>query len=83
MYFTHAYSPSEKGSIERANRNIRQFFPKKQSLYAITPAHVKEVQEIINHYPRKVLGWESAIYRYKQWQNAQMYRQKKQVHKGV
>ena len=32
VYFTHAYSPAEKGGIERINRDIRRFFPKGKSL---------------------------------------------------
>ncbi|MBJ7688586.1 IS30 family transposase [Weissella confusa] len=59
VYFTHAYSPGEKGTIERINRDIRKFFPKGQSLAPILPAEIKRVENIINHYPREVLSWQT------------------------
>ncbi|MCS9992746.1 IS30 family transposase [Weissella confusa] len=67
VYYTHAYSPSEKGMIERINRDIRRYFPKKTSFSSVTPAQVNEVRDKINHYPRGVLRWTSALRNYQLW----------------
>lgn len=67
VYYTHAYSPSEKGMIERINRDIRRYFPKKTSFASVTPAQIETAKDKINHYPRAVLRWTSAIRNYKLW----------------
>jgi len=67
VYYTHAYSPSEKGTIERINRDIRHYFPKKTSFASVTPGEVNAVRDKINHYPRQVLRWTSAFRNYKTW----------------
>ena len=77
VYFTHAYSPAEKGGIERINRDIRHFFPKGQSFTKITLVALRAVQDIINHYPKAVLGWKTPQTVYKQFLQSQKFRQKK------
>lgn len=67
VYYAHAYSPSEKGMIERINRDIRGYFPKKTSFASVTPAQVNAVRDRINHYPRHVLHWSSALRSYQTW----------------
>jgi len=77
VYFTHAYSPAEKGGIERINRDIRRFFPKGKSLTKTTLVALKAVQDIINHYPKAVLNWQTPQQCYSQFLQSQRARQKK------
>ena len=39
---------------------IRWHFPKGTSFGHVTPERVREVQDWLNNYPRKILGWRSA-----------------------
>lgn len=68
IYYAHAYSPSEKGTIERINRDIRRYCPKKASLAPLTSAFLQQVKEAINDYPREVLHWTSANRAFTRWQ---------------
>lgn len=81
IYFTHPYSPSEKGSIERTNRDIRRYFPKGHSFYKVTPAEVQHVQDVVNRYPRKILNWQSPLYTYRQVLSARKHRQQQRQRK--
>lgn len=83
VYFTHPYSPSEKGSIERTNRDIRRYFPKGHSFYKVTPAAIQHVQDVVNRYPREVLNWQSPLYTYRQVLAARKHRRlKRQLKQG-
>src|SRR5699024_6094532 len=82
VYFTHAYSPAEKGGIERINRDIRRFFPKGQSLTKTTLVALRAVQDIINHYPKAVLKWQTPQQCYGQFLQSQRARQKKRQHRS-
>lgn len=59
FYFAHPYSSWERGANENMNGLIRQFFPKKMNLKSITSKSVKKVQELLNHRPRKCLGFKT------------------------
>lgn len=76
IYYTHAYSPSEKGTIERINRDIRGFFPKKTSFASVTPAMINDARDRINRYPRHVLGWMTANFVYQAWQRKKAMKRK-------
>jgi len=56
-YFCHPYSSWERGLNEYTNGLIRQYFPKGSSFTHITPGRIKEVEDKLNHRPRKTLGW--------------------------
>ena len=58
-YFCHPYSSWERGLNEYTNGLIRQYFPKGSSFADITPERVKEVEDKLNHRPRKTLGWKT------------------------
>ena len=47
----------EKGSNENHNRMIRRFFPKGTNFDKVKHSEVKAVQDWMNNYPRKILGW--------------------------
>jgi len=56
-YFCHPYSSWERGLNEYTNGLIRQYFPKGSSFTHITPEIIQEVENKLNHRPRKTLGW--------------------------
>jgi len=56
-YFCHPYSSWERGLNEYTNGLIRQYFPKGSSFSDITPKMIQEVENKLNHRPRKTLGW--------------------------
>lgn len=60
IYYCHPYSSYERGSNENQNKMLRRFFPKGQTMKDVTRDMVKEAEEWINHYPRKIHGYRSA-----------------------
>ncbi len=56
-YFARAYHSWERGLNEHTNGLIRQYFPKKSSLAGLTAEEVQQVQDELNHRPRKCLGY--------------------------
>jgi len=56
-YFCNPYSSWERGLNEYTNGLIRQYFPKGSSFVDITPERIQEVEDKLNHRPRKTLGW--------------------------
>ncbi|MCM1235875.1 MAG: IS30 family transposase [Ruminococcus flavefaciens] len=59
VYYCHSYAAWEKGSNEVHNRMIRRWFPKGTDFSKVSKAKILRVQEWMNHYPRKILGWKS------------------------
>lgn len=57
VWYTHAGAPYEKGANENHNRMIRRFFPKGTDFTRVTKKRIAEIQDWMNGYPRKVLGW--------------------------
>lgn len=57
IYYCHSYASWEKGTIERNNRIIRRFFPKGTDFTKVTKKQVAAVQDWMNNYPRRILGW--------------------------
>lgn len=57
VYYCHSYAAWEKGSNENHNRMIRRFFPKGTDFSKVTKKRIAEIQDWMNSYPRKVLGW--------------------------
>lgn len=57
IYYCHSYSAWEKGSNENHNRMIRRFYPKGTDFTRVTKKQIAELQEWMNHYPRKILNW--------------------------
>ena len=49
----------EKGSVENHNRMIRRFFPKGTDFSKISKKRIAAVQDWMNNYPRRVLGWQT------------------------
>lgn len=60
IFYCHPYTSCERGSNENCNRIIRRWVPKGQDISQYTTRYVRRVQDWINCYPRRVLGYSSA-----------------------
>jgi len=58
-YFCHPYSSWERGLNEYTNGLIRQYIPKGSSFESITQERIQEIEDKLNHRPRKTLGWKT------------------------
>lgn len=65
-YYAHPYSSWERGSNENTNKIIRRFIPKGKKISEYSKKEVKRIEEWINRYPRKILGYQSAEERYEE-----------------
>ena len=61
VYFADDYSSWQRGSNENANGLLREFFPKKTDLARVSDEEIDEVLFLINHRPRKCLGWKTSF----------------------
>lgn len=59
-YFAHAYSSWERGSNEVQNKMIRRFIPKGTDIAEIKRQEIKRIENWMNNYPRKKLGYATA-----------------------
>lgn len=59
LYYCHSYASWEKGTVENHNRMIRRFFPKGTRFNDISEREIADVQDWMNNYPRKILGWKT------------------------
>lgn len=59
IYFANPYCSWEKGSIEHANKLIRQYIPKEENLNRYTQAQLNEIQYAINNRPREKLNFDT------------------------
>jgi len=60
VYFADPYSSWQRGSNENANGLLREFFPKGTDFAQITDEALETALHLINHRPRKCLGWRTA-----------------------
>lgn len=60
LYYAHAYAAWERGSNENINRMIRRFLPKGSALSRVNSSVVEQIEEWINHYPRRIHGFKTA-----------------------
>ena len=65
VYYCHPYNACERGSNENANKFIRRWIPKGSHISEFTEQYIKDVQEWINTYPRKLFDYLSSA-EYKQ-----------------
>lgn len=61
LYYAHPYSSWERGSNENGNRFIRRFVEKGSDINDYTVLEIKESEDWINNYPRKIIGYKSAM----------------------
>jgi len=60
IYFAHAYSAWERGSNEVQNKMIRRFIPKGTDICLFSEEEIQKIQDWMNNYPRKKLGYKTA-----------------------
>ncbi len=59
IYYAHPYSSWERGSNENTNRIIRRFIAKGHKISKYTKTKIKEFEQWINQYPRRILEFAS------------------------
>lgn len=57
IYYCHPYSFFERGCNERMNREIRRLVPKGSDLSKFSMEDVQKIEDWLNSYPRKILGY--------------------------
>jgi len=57
VYFAQPHAPWQRGTDENTNGLLRQFFPKGTDLARLSSARINRVQELLNHRPRRCLGY--------------------------
>jgi len=57
FYFCDPYSSWQRGLNENINGLIRQYIPKGSSFNNISKKQIKKIENLLNHRPRKSLGW--------------------------
>lgn len=60
VYYAHPYSSWERGSNENGNRILRRFVPKGTDIGKLTEKELKRIEDWVNNYPRKILGYKTA-----------------------
>lgn len=58
-YFCDAYSPWQKGLVEKINSMIHRLFPKANDIKTLTKRKLKKIEDLLNNMPRKVLGYKT------------------------
>lgn len=59
VYFTHPYASWERGTSENQHKFIRRFIPKGNSMSDLTQGDCLRIQQWMNDYPRKILGYQT------------------------
>lgn len=59
VFFADPRAPYQRGSNENTNGLVRQFIPKGTGLSQISRHKVAQIQELLNHRPRKRLGYKT------------------------
>jgi transposase, IS30 family len=62
FYFANPYSPWERGANENLNGLVRQYIPKSSDFSTISEDRIKEIQDKLNHRPRKRFNYQSPIF---------------------
>lgn len=59
VYFADPYALWQRGSNEKANGLLQEFFPKRTDLALVSGESVRQALSLINQRPRKCLGWKT------------------------
>lgn len=59
LYFCHPYASYERGSNENANKLIRKYIKKGEDIGKYSDEQIKEIENKINNYPRRLFGGKS------------------------
>jgi len=61
VYCARPYHAWERGTNENTNGLVRPFLPKGLDLRRVTPRQVMHVEHLLNHRPRKCLGYRTPL----------------------
>lgn len=61
VFFADAHAPWQRGKNENTNGRLRRMFPKRFNFATITQKQLDEVVHLMNHTPRKSLGWRKPV----------------------
>lgn len=59
IYFCNAYSPWQKPLIEKINSMIHRVYPKSADIKKLTPKKLQAIEDFLNNFPRKILGYKT------------------------
>jgi len=59
FYFCDPYSSWQRGLNENINGLIRQYIPKGSNFETINKKQIRKIENLLNHRPRKSLGWKT------------------------
>jgi len=59
VYFSHPYASWERGTGENQHKLIRRFIPKGKPISEVSEEHCMRIQQWMNDYPRKILGYKT------------------------
>ena len=60
VYYADPYSSWQRGTNENANGIIRRFIPKGSDISKVSEKQIREIEDWMNNYPRKILGYKTA-----------------------
>ncbi len=60
IYYAHPYCSYERGSNENMHKLIRRFISKSKTFDNTTDRYINYIENWINNYPRKILGYKSS-----------------------
>ena len=61
VFYAHPFSAWERGSNENTNKIIRRFIPKGSNIANYSKKEIERIQHWINNYPRRILGYRTAL----------------------
>ena len=61
LYFCHPFASCERGTNENENKLIRKYIPKGDDISKYSDEQIRGIENIINHYPRKLFDGLSSI----------------------
>lgn len=61
LFFSHPYSSYERGTNENHNGIIRRFIPKGSDIGLEKKCFIRNIQDWMNNYPRRILGGRSPL----------------------
>ena len=66
LYYAHPYNAAERGTNENQNSIVRRFFPKGCCFKDYRDKDVRNAQDWMNNYPRKILGGKTPLMKLKE-----------------